>query len=320
MQALSGVSVIESGSYITGPYAGMLLADLGASVIKVERPDGGDPFRAFKGGRYSTHFRSINRNKKSLTLDLNQPEGRKIMRALLARSDVFLENTRNGYMESVGLGFEELKKINARLVYVSITGFGTTGPYSDRPSYDTIGMALSGTLALYIDPDKPRLTGLSLSDSVTGMFGCYGALAGLAMRDRTGEAVRVENSMLAATMAFNEFSLLEYKLTGEVPKFDRRSKTNLSWALTCADGKLLALHLSSPDKFWRSLAAVAAADAPELAADERFAKRQGRLENHAELSEELAPGADQRHARRGAFHRAAAAGGAQPGNSQRPGL
>jgi len=286
MQALSGISVVESGSYITGPYAAMLLADLGASVIKVERPNGGDPYRAFKSGLYSNHFRAINRNKKSITLDLNKPEGQKIMRMLLSKADIFLENTRNGYLNRVGLGFDALKLVNPRLVYVSITGFGTTGPYSNRPSYDTIGMALSGALSMYVDAQQPRLRGLSLSDSVTGMYSCYAALAGLAMRERTGEAVRVENSMLAATMAFNEFSLMDFKLTGIVPHNQRRSQVNLSWALACSDGKLVALHLSSPDKFWRGLLSVI--EAPQLADDPRFVNRAARIENHGALRDELA--------------------------------
>ncbi len=285
MQALTGITVIESGSYITGPYSSMLLADLGANVIKVERPKGGDPYRAFKGGNYSAHFRAINRNKKSITLDINKPEGQKVMRELIAKADIFIENTRAGYMDGLGLSFEELKKVNPRLVYVSITGFGNTGPYRDRPSYDTIGLALSGTLAMYVDPKDPRLTGIALSDGVTGMYSCYAALAGLAMRERTGEAVRVENSMLAATMAFNEFFLMDYRLTGTVPHIERKSQVNLSWALPCSDGKLVAVHLSSPEKFWEGL--VKAVDMPGLATDPRFSTRAARIENYGALRDEL---------------------------------
>ena len=133
MQPLTGTRVLELGSFVTAPQAAMMLADLGAEVIKIERPRGGDPFRAFKGGLYSPHFRSHNRSKKSLTLDITKPEGRAVFERMLPEADVIVENYRPGFMDEIGLGYERLSTINPRLVYCAITGFGPDGPYQDAP-------------------------------------------------------------------------------------------------------------------------------------------------------------------------------------------
>lgn len=286
MQPLSGIRVIEAASFITGPYASMLLADLGAEVIKVERPAGGDPYRAFKGSTYSSHFRAVNRNKRSITLDLTKPEGTSILRELAAGSDVLIENSRPGFMEGRGLGYADLKSVNPRLVYVSVTGFGDSGPYRHRPSYDTVGQALSGLFSLSMDPADPRITGIAISDGVTGLYGCYAALAGLSMRDRTGAGTRVETSMLAATLSFAEYSLADYLINGTVPGPEFKAERSQSFALRCADGKVVSLHLSSSEKFWLGL--VQATENPDLAVDPRFSTRAGRIENYQALRAELA--------------------------------
>jgi crotonobetainyl-CoA:carnitine CoA-transferase CaiB-like acyl-CoA transferase len=285
MQPLTGMMILELGTFITAPYAGMLMADLGAEIIKVERPGLGDPFRSFEGGLYSPHFRAYNRSKKSLTLDITRPDGRRVLEQLLERADALVENFRPGFLDGLGFGDEELLRLNPRLVYCSITGFGADGPYRSRPSYDTVGQALSGLLSLYVDPENPRLTGTAISDMVTGLYAGYALLAGLMQRERTGRGVRVETSMIAATMSILGTWLVEHGLTGVVPGIYRKSEVNLSFCLRCADDKLVAIHLSSPEKFWAGL--VAALEAPELATDPRFAERMARTKHYEELRAEL---------------------------------
>ena len=286
MQPLSGIKVIEAASFITGPYASMLLADLGAEVIKIERPMGGDPYRAFKGSTYSSHFRAVNRNKRSITLDLTKPEGARILRELAAGSDVLIENSRPGFMEGRGLGYSDLQSINSDLVYVSVTGFGDGGPYRHRPSYDTVGQALSGLFSLSMDPADPRITGIAISDGVTGLYACYAAMAGLAMRERTGQGSRVETSMLAATLSFTEYAIADYLINGTVPGPEFKAERSQSFALRCADGKVISLHLSSSEKFWQGV--VIATETPDLATDPRFSARADRIENYQELRTALA--------------------------------
>ena len=286
VEPLSGIRVVEVGSFITAPLAAMLLADLGAEVIKVERPQVGDPFRSFKGGSYSPHFRAYNRNKRSLSLDVTQPAGKAALMRLIDRGDVVIENFRPGWMDQMSLGYDAMSKRNPRLIYCSISGFGSDGPYRNRPSYDTVGQALSGLLSLYVDPANPQLTGTAASDAVTGMYACYGILGALMMRERTGRGTHVETTMLNATMAFIETWFVEYFLTGIAPGIHHKSRVNQSFAMRCADGKLVAIHLSSPPKFWESL--LIAIDAPKLAHDERFRSRTARIEHYEELQQELA--------------------------------
>jgi crotonobetainyl-CoA:carnitine CoA-transferase CaiB-like acyl-CoA transferase len=285
-QPLAGIRVIEAGSFITAPLAAMLLADLGAEIIKIERPGAGDPFRSFKGGLYGPHFRAHNRNKRSVSLDITHAAGKAVVTRIVERSDVLIENFRPGWMEKAGLGYEAMSGLNPRLIYCSITGFGANGPYRDRPSYDTVGQALSGFLSLSVDPANPQLTGTAASDAVTGMYACYGILGALMMRERTGRGTRVETTMLNATIAFIETWFVEYFLTGGVPGIHHKSRVNQSFAMRCADGKLIALHLSSPPKFWDSL--LTAIEAPQLAADQRFSLRMSRIDHYEELRRELA--------------------------------
>ncbi|MBF6569892.1 MAG: CoA transferase [Candidatus Binataceae bacterium] len=284
-QPLAGIRVLEAGSFITAPFAAMLLADLGAEIIKIERPKTGDPFRSFKGGLYSPHFRAYNRSKRSLSVDITQAGGKALFTRLIERSDVLVENFRPGWMEHAGLGYEALSAINPRLIYCSINGFGANGPYRDRPSYDTVGQALSGFLSLSVDPNDPQLTGTAASDAVTGMYAGYGILGALMMRVQSGRGSRVEINMLNATMAFIENWFVEYFLTKTAPGIHHKSQVNQSFALACADKKLIAIHLSSPPKFWDSL--LAATAAPQLATDPRFSSREARIKHYQDLRLEL---------------------------------
>src|SRR5690348_15025929 len=202
MGALTGISVLEFANYVSGPYAGMMLADMGAEVIKVEPPGGGDPFRGWGAADYSATFGSVNRNKKSVVLDLKSPDGLAAARALAKTADVLIENYRAGAMDRLGLGHETLRADNPRLIYASITGFGSSGPYAERAGYDTVGQAMSGLLSVLTDLHTPQPMGISLSDHLTGMMAAYGILGALMAREKTGRGQRVETSLLSATIAF----------------------------------------------------------------------------------------------------------------------
>ncbi|HEY7165557.1 MAG TPA: CoA transferase [Candidatus Binatia bacterium] len=283
--ALAGIKVVETASYVTGPFASQLLADMGAEVIKVEEPARGDPFRGWGDKNYSATFCSLNRNKKSLTLDLRRDEARDIMLKLLARSDVFIENFRPGTLDKRGIGYDDVKAINRKIVYCSISGFGQTGPYRDMPGYDTIGQARSGLLSLLTDPGKPQGMGISFSDHLTGMYACYGVLSALVNRLITGEGQRVETSLLRASVSFVAENAARYFETGHVPRRSHRTKTAGVFAFVDQDGLPFVLHMSSPDKFWRAMFEVVGHE--EWADDPRFKDRRSRVENYDTLAEAL---------------------------------
>jgi crotonobetainyl-CoA:carnitine CoA-transferase CaiB-like acyl-CoA transferase len=269
---------------ITGPLAGMLLADLGADVIKLENPNGGDPFRTFRGEDHSPHFLSYNRNKKSIALDIRSEQGRDVFLRLIRQADVFIENFRPGVMERLGLGRDVLAKENRRLVYCAISGFGSTGPYKDRPAYDAVAQALAGTSSLFFHGD-PVITGPSVSDNLTGMYACNGVLAALVERDKTGRGRSVDVNMIEATMAFMPDPFLAHTLLGIPAEPLMRSRASQSYALRCADQKLLCIHMSSQEKFW--LAVLESFGAQSLASDPRFNNRAGRVDNYLDLAKEL---------------------------------
>jgi crotonobetainyl-CoA:carnitine CoA-transferase CaiB-like acyl-CoA transferase len=284
--ALDGIRVLELASYVTGPYAGVLLADMGAEVIKIEEPGSGDPFRGWGEGGYSPTFCSLNRNKKSITLDLRSGDGRTALEALVETADVLIENFRPGVAERRGFGFAAVHKRNDRLVYCSITGFGSSGPYRDRPGYDTVGQAMSGLLSLLTDLEDPHGMGISLSDHLTGIFACYGILGALMARERTGTGQLVETSLLQATVAFTAENAARYFVDGNVPNRAARTRLAGVFAFRASDGKPFVIHLSSPPRFWEGV--VKAVERPDLAADVRFRTRPARQLHHAELVDELA--------------------------------
>lgn len=201
-KVLDGVRVIELGTFITGPVAGMILANLGAHVVKVERRGRGDPFREFCGSLYSPQFCAFNRGKRSVTLDISTEAGRDVLLRLADKADVVIENFRSGVMDRLGLGAAALQARNPRLIYCALTGFGKDGPYEDRPAYDTVGQSLSGILGVNLDLEAPRMGGITISDQVTGMTAAYGILGALFERGRTGRGRRVDVNMLEASIAF----------------------------------------------------------------------------------------------------------------------
>jgi len=285
MSALAGIKVIEIASYVTGPFASQLLADMGADVLKIEEPKRGDPFRGWGEKNYSATFCSLNRNKRSLTLDLRHDQAREIVLKLASQSDVLIQNFRPGVMEKRGLGYEDIRKVNSKLVYCSISGFGPKGPYRDMPGYDTIGQARSGLLSLLTDPGKPQGMGISFSDHLTGMYACYGVLAALMNRMLTGKGQLVETSLLRASISFIAENAARYFETGHVPRRKHRTTTAGVFAFVDQQSLPFILHMSSPDKFWNALFKVVGRT--EWSNDARFNNRQGRIANYDSLHADL---------------------------------
>ncbi len=285
-QVLAGVRVVEHGTFITGPAAAMLLADLGADVVKVEQP-AGDPFRAFRGGLYSPHYQTYNRNKKSVTLDTRKPEELAQFDRLIAEADVYIQNFRPGVADKLGAGEARLRALNPRLVYCAISGFGPDGPAAGRPAYDTVAQAASGFLKLLINPANPRVVGPALADAITGFYAAYGILGALYERERRegGHGRKVEVSMLEAMTHFNLDAFTHLFSEREVMGPYSRPSVSQSYVLPCADGKWIALHMSSPPKFWEGLAQ--AIDKPDLFDDPRFATREARIANQEAIIELL---------------------------------
>jgi crotonobetainyl-CoA:carnitine CoA-transferase CaiB-like acyl-CoA transferase len=278
---LRGLRVVELTTMITGPLTGMMLADLGADVIKVENPEGGDPFRSFRGGLYSPHFCAYNRNKKSLALDIRTDFGLLALDKLIRKSDVLLENFRPGVLDRLTFGDQRIRKINPDIIHCSITGFGSTGPYATRPAYDAIAQALSGMSSLFMEPDDPEISGPTIADNVTAHVACQGILAALLGRGRDGVSRRVEINMLDATVAFMPDPFGYLHQMGLVSDTHLRARTSQSYAFECSDGKLIAIHLSSQEKFWRAF--VEGLNRLDLLDDPRFETRMARIENYEGL-------------------------------------
>jgi crotonobetainyl-CoA:carnitine CoA-transferase CaiB-like acyl-CoA transferase len=281
---LQGIRIVEQGTFITGPCAGMMLADLGADVIKVESPEG-DPYRSYQGDHYSPHFQAYNRNKRSIAIDLKNPSDRALFDSLVREADVFIQNFRPGTAERLGAGYPRLRELNPRLVYGSISGFGSSGPYVDRPSYDSVAQALSGFLSVVVDSQRPRFLGPALADAITGLYAAYGILGALVQRGRTGTGALVEVSMLEAMAHFAVEPFAAFFALGQVPNSSDRPRLAQAYILRTLEGRLLAIHLSSLEKFWGGL--LAALGAPALATDPRFSRRQSRIDNYESLGVEL---------------------------------
>ena len=284
-RVLEGVRVLELGTFITGPCAAMMLADLGAEVIKIEQPGTGDPFRGYQGSLYSPHFQAYNARKRSLALNLKASGAAQVFERLAATADVLVENYRPGVLDKLGFGWPALQAINPRLIYCSVTGFGTSGPYVDRPCYDTVAQGLSGYLSQTLDSEQPRIVGPAVADTVSAMYAAYGILGALVERGRTGIGRRVEVAMLDSMIAFGAASFAAYFADGKVPGPVSRPRGSQSYALRCSDGKVVALHLASVDKFFKALAA--AIGRPNLADDTRFSSVMARQVHYDVLTAEL---------------------------------
>ena len=289
---LKGIKVLELGQFIAGPYTGLLLADLGAQVIKVERPGLGDPFREFgipgqNAHGYSHHFCAFNRNKLSLTLDLGKPAGQAAFRKAALKVDVVLQNFRPGVMKRLGIDYDILSRHNPRLVYCSIAGFAEDGPYRDQPAYDAVGQAYSGLMGVLVEQQDPRVRGPTITDQVTGMQASSGVLAALYERERTGKGSRVDISMIEASVSFMPDTFTAYTQSGVVMSAQTRAAFSVGLVFNCADDKMVAIQVSSMEKFWRAL--VAAIERPDIGQDPRFVDRAGRINNFQMLIDVLRP-------------------------------
>lgn len=282
---LDGIRVVELTTMITGSLCGQMLGDMGAEIVKVEKRDGGDMFRSWRGGTYSAQFGAYNRNKRSVTIDLQSDEGRDIVLRLVETADVLIENFRPGVMDRLGLGLDALRERSPKLVYCSITGFGDDGPYLKRPAYDAVAQALSGVSSLFIDPEDPKVAGPTIGDNMTGINACYGILAALFERERGGPPRRIDVNMLESTIWFIPDPFANMTQQNIKPGPYARVKASQSYVMTCADGALLTVHLSSPQKFWMGV--TDAFGLKHLRDDPRFAERMSRIEYYDDLSAEF---------------------------------
>jgi formyl-CoA transferase/CoA:oxalate CoA-transferase len=282
---LDGFTVVDLTRVLSGPYCTMLLADMGARVIKVEQPGKGDDTRAwgppFINGE-SAYFLSINRNKESLTLDLKDPGARRVLDALLDRADVLVENFRPGTMERLGLGYDDMAAKRPRLVYCSISGFGQTGPRRSEAGYDAVVQAEGGLMSVTGNADGPPFRlGVAISDIASGMFAAQGITLALLARERTGRGQRVDVGMLDATAALLTYQAAIYFATGKAPqRLGNRHPTIVPYeTLPAADGEFVVAV--GNDEQWRKFCAVT--DADVLADHERFATNRARVANYDEL-------------------------------------
>ena len=279
---LEGIKVLELGNFISGPYGAMLLADMGAEVIKVENPKGGDPFRGWDLGGDEPNFWAYNRGKRSITLNLQTPEGKEIFLKLANKADVVLDNYRPGVMKRLGIDYGTVSKTNPGVIYLSITGTGPTGPYVKRPAYDTVGQGLGGMLSLLMDAKNPRPIGPNYADSLSGMFATIGVLGAIAARAKTGKGQQVDTTMAGSILAFLIAPATDSLATGKIPGPYTRPMQSQTYAFTGSDGAMFAIHLSSPQKFWEGL--CKAAGHPELIDDPRFSTRPNRRKNYDDLA------------------------------------
>ena len=279
---LSGIRVLELGAYISGPYCGSLLTSLGAEVVKVEPPKGGDAFR--RGVDIgSAYFVQYNAGKKSLAVDLKSADGVALVKKLLPTFDVFIENSRPGKMAALGLGIEDVQKINPSIVYSSVSGFGDGGPWRDRAAYDSIGQSMGAFYSIMNDAENARLSGTCIGDLVTALTATMGILAALAGRgldpERRGADVRT--SLVEAMSTLTIDAITQMYESGETPTRESRHPQAQNFCLQTFDGGAITLHLSSSQKFWQAL--TVAMERPDLATDARFAGYYERMANYFEL-------------------------------------
>ena len=282
---LSGVKVLDMTRVLAGPYCGMMLADMGADVIKIEMPGRGDDARRnapIVNGE-SAYFMNLNRNKRGMTLNLKSEKGKEIFRKLVKNADIVLENYRPGVMEKLGLGYEELRKINPAIVYGAVSGFGHYGPYSQRAGYDIIGQAMSGLMSTTGWPDSaPTRTGTAISDVMGGASCCIGVLAAYANRLKTGIGDKVDVSLVDSMVSSLEIINMIYLCTGRIPsRIGNRYEAIYPYdSFQAKDG--MVIIACGNDKLYNILKEKLSI--PELE-DERFATNIKRVENHAPLKE-----------------------------------
>ncbi|MDF1553546.1 MAG: CaiB/BaiF CoA-transferase family protein [Deferrisomatales bacterium] len=277
---LAGLHVLDLTRVLAGPYCTMVLADLGAEVIKLEVPGRGDDSRHFGPfvGSESAYFMSLNRNKRSITLDLKTARGKELFLELLPRFDVLVENYRGGAMEKLGLGYGRLKEVHPRLIYAAVSGFGHTGPYREKPAYDVVVQGMGGLMSITGQPDgPPTRVGASMGDITAGLFTVIGILAALRKRELTGVGDKVDVSMLDSQVAILENAIARYQVTGEPPRRigNRHPSITPFTSLPTTDGYVIVAI--GNDKLWEVFCRLV--DREELIGDGRFRTNQDRTEN-----------------------------------------
>jgi crotonobetainyl-CoA:carnitine CoA-transferase CaiB-like acyl-CoA transferase len=294
---LTGIRVLDLSRVLAAPWAGQNLADLGAEVIKVERPGVGDDSRAFgppwikdaqgRDTRDSAYFTSANRGKKSVTVNLADAEGQKLVRELAAKSDVLLENYKYGDLARYGLGYENLSTINPRLIYCSVTGFGQSGPYREHPGYDFMIQGMGGMMSVTGEPDGmpgggPQRAGVPIADIITGMYASIAVCAALAYRAQSGRGQHLDLALLDSQIALLAYQNTNYFATGKPPRRIGNLHPNIVpyQPFRAADGDVILA--CGNDNLYRKF--CDAAGCPELATDPRFATNGKRVENRAELT------------------------------------
>lgn len=288
---LDGIKVLDLSRVLAAPYCGMMLADMGADVIKIELPGRGDDSRqnfpiieGKDGQKESGYFMNLNRNKRSLTLNLKSEKGKEIFRELVKQSDIVLENYRPGVMDKLGLGYEDLRKINPGIIYGCVSGFGHYGPYSQRAGYDIVGQAMSGLMSTTGWPGGPATrTGTAIADVMGGVSCCIGLLAALVNKQRTGEGEKVDVALVDSMVSSLEIINVIYLMTGRTPdRIGNRYESLYPYdSFECSDGACVIA--GGNDKLFGLLCGVMGQ--PELTTDERFVTNIKRIENHAALKE-----------------------------------
>ncbi|MGD0218065.1 MAG: CaiB/BaiF CoA-transferase family protein [Desulfobaccales bacterium] len=285
-QPLSDIKVLDLSRVLAGPYCSMMLGDLGAEVIKVELPQAGDDTRHWgppEAGGEAAYYLCLNRNKRSLTVNMKTAPGREIIRKLALRSDVLIENYKVGTLQKMGLGYQDLRRENPRLIYCSITGFGQNGPYKDKPGYDFMIQGMGGIMSFTGEPDGPPMkVGVAIVDITAGLFATSAILAALRHRDLTGEGQYVDIALLDATLAWLANVGSNYLVSGELPRRYGNGHPNIVpyEPFQAADGVYFALAVGN-DRQWRDFCSLAGLE--PLAQDPRFATNPQRVLNREEL-------------------------------------
>lgn len=283
---LSGITVIDITQNVAGPFCSQMLGDLGATVIKIERPTTGDDTRHWHPplwGEESSTFLALNRNKKSLCIDLNHPDGQKIVHELCEKADIFIHSLKPGSEETRGLGYEKLSEINPSLIYAAISAFGDKGKMKNKPGYDPLIQAYSGIMGLTGNPgDDPARVGVSIVDMATGMWSLIGILSALHHRNQTGKGCKVANSLLETGVSWITLQLSTYMASGKLPKkMGTGMATTAPYEAFKAKGDEWAIIAAGNDRLFKNL--CIAIKIPELVDDPRFETNSARVQNRQEL-------------------------------------
>ena len=282
---LDDVFVLDLSRILSGPFCTMMLGDMGAKVVKVEPPPRGDDTRLwgppFVNG-ISTYFLSINRNKRSIGLNLKSPEGQDVLWKLVERADVIVENFRPAVLDKLGFGYDAVSRRNPRVIYASISGYGQTGPYRNRPGYDVVAQGESGIVDLTGEPDRqPVKVGASIADIVAGLYACQGILLAMLARHRTGKGQRIDISLLDGMISTLTYQAMSYFATGRSPRrMGTRHPSIVPYETFETRDGFVNIGAAN-EKQWQNL--CLALDFPDLAFDRRFDTMAGRLANYTEL-------------------------------------